>query len=77
MVTSALLDLKRAVDNVQPVSGSHMALIGGQALQSYGVPGTTKDADVLVPTTTLRAVADELVDGFDYTPLDYDDETGS
>ena len=72
MVTSALLDLKRAVTNVQ----SHMALIGGQALQSYGVPGTTKDADVLVPTGALRAVADELVDSFDYTPLDYDDNTG-
>ena len=72
MVTSALLDLKRAVDNVQ----SHMALIGGQALQSYGVPGTTKDADFLVPLASLRTVANELADAFDYTPLDYDDETG-
>jgi hypothetical protein len=71
-VTSALLDLTRAVHNAR----TEMALVGGQALQSYGVPRTTEDADALVPREDLETLADELVDRFDWTPLDHDDETG-
>jgi hypothetical protein len=71
-VTSALLDLTRAVRNAR----TEMALVGGQALQSYGVPRTTEDADALVPREDLETLADELVDRFDWTPLDHDDETG-
>jgi hypothetical protein len=71
-VTSALLDLTRAVRNTR----TEMALVGGQALQSYGVPRTTEDADALVPREDLETLADELVDRFDWTPLDHDDETG-
>lgn len=72
MVTSALLDLRRAVANTQ----TSMALIGGQALQVYGVPNTTQDADALIPREDLEPVAVELVDTFGWTPLDFDDRTG-
>jgi len=71
VVTSALLDLTRAVRSVR----TQMALVGGQALQSYGVPRTTEDADTLVSREDLETLADELVDRFGWTPLDYDDET--
>jgi len=71
VITSALLDLTRAVRNVR----TQMALVGGQALQSYGVPRTTEDADTLVSREDLEPLADELVDRFGWTPLDYDDET--
>ena len=69
VITSALLDLTRAVRSVH----TQMALVGGQALQSYGVPRTTEDADTLVPHEDLETLADELVDRFGWTPLDYDD----
>jgi len=51
------------------------ALIGGQALISYGVPKHTEDADALVPTADLENFADMLVQTFGYTPLIYDEET--
>lgn len=72
MVTSALLDLTRAVHNVS----TQMALVGGQALQSYGVPRTTEDADALIVREDLETLANELVDAFGWTPFDYDDDTG-
>jgi hypothetical protein len=71
-VTSALLDLTRAVRNAR----TEMALVGGQALQSYGVPRTTEDADAIIPHEDLETLADELVDRFGWTPFDFDDETG-
>ena len=71
-VTSALLDLTRAVRSVS----TQMAIVGGQALQSYGVPRTTEDADALVPREDLETLADELVDRFGWTALDYDDVAG-
>jgi hypothetical protein len=71
VITSALLDLTRAVRGVP----TQMSLVGGQALQSYGVPRTTEDADVLVSREELEPLADWLADRFGWTPLDYDDET--
>jgi len=53
VITSALLDLTRAVRNVR----TQMALVGGQALQSYGVPRTTEDADTLVSREDLEPLA--------------------
>jgi hypothetical protein len=69
-VSSALLDLTRAARNIR----TEFALVGGQALQSYGVPRTTQDADALVTRDDLEALADELVDRFGWTPLDYDED---
>ncbi len=67
-----------ALDNIQRAAHDFgdmpWALIGGQALISYGVPRLTTDIDILA----LRAgdLATDLVDTFGWTPLRYDEEIG-
>jgi len=67
-VTLALQDLRRALDAMD----IHWALIGGQALRAYGVPRHTLDLDAMVPASDLLAIAEKLVDDFDWTPLKAD-----
>jgi hypothetical protein len=70
-VTSALLDLVRAGKALH----TSWALIGGQALISYGVPRHTEDTDLLVPHDELERFASTLVETFGYAPLVYDADT--
>lgn len=67
----ALRDVQRAAHDLEDVG---WALIGGQALISYGVPRITTDVDVL--SAAAGDLAIELVDCYDWTPLFYDREIG-
>ena len=58
MVTAALQDFNRACGMV----GASWALIGGQALVSYGIPRYTEDADGLVDADRAVEVAQLSVD---------------
>lgn len=71
VVTSALLDMARAATEV----GAAWALMGGQALRSYGVPRQTTDLDVLVPVDRARDVALILVERFLWVPLTAEEDS--
>ena len=72
VVSRALLDFARAAPRVS----APWALVGGQALISYGVPREALDADALVTLDGLERLAGELVQTFGWTPLVYDEGSG-
>lgn len=70
-VANALLDLRRAADHARVP----WALIGGQALISYGVPRETLDVDAIVSPDGIWRMIEYLISSLDWTSLAYDDAT--
>lgn len=67
----ALRDVQCAARDLENLN---WALIGGQALISYGVPRITTDIDVLTPYAGELAI--ELFERYGWMPLFYDQEVG-